>query len=547
MSAPLKQILIRTDQASIYYKSGFADTDWTLIGVGSGGGGAGVNVQNQGVAIPNNPHSTLNFNGPGVTATDAGAGVAGIFIPGASEAANSVLTFRPGSAFTGPTVFNDWADLYAQLVALRTATDDSGRFTIVFDDADGACVIPPTAIYDMDLTEWLGVRWFADVENGQQVTVTIGDGTVNDALITNLRQITGLALVADQPTTPPLQLNGQIALTLIGTTISTAAGGDTVLEATGSCLIRLADESSFDVGASTALHVTSGTATIIIDGENAVIPPAAVSSTGGTALQGILQSSSGKFSPTQPGLVGTFGWLDSLVFRSGPAWAPIAPNNSGAINAATRIGYQIQVDGTGGPSTVSLPAAVLFQKGDSVVVKSVTDPVTITLNAAGADTIDGAATYDISGARAWVVLASNGVDGWNVIGQGPVAIYSPPEKWCQNEVAASQTDVDLSALVSVNFDTIKMIRSGSIVGLSSRFSENVSAGTATIAITKNGAAGTLAVVSTSVSNAGGGQSTQAPGIDTYVAGDEIGVQITTTGAFAPTTTDVEAWLQLFEQ
>jgi hypothetical protein len=40
MAAPLNQLLVRTDTPSLYYKSGFANTAWTLIGTGGGGGGA---------------------------------------------------------------------------------------------------------------------------------------------------------------------------------------------------------------------------------------------------------------------------------------------------------------------------------------------------------------------------------------------------------------------------------------------------------------------------------------------------------------------------
>lgn len=51
-------------------------------GGSSGGGGPAIDVQDEGVAIPNNPHATLNFVGEGVTAADAGAGVASVTIPG---------------------------------------------------------------------------------------------------------------------------------------------------------------------------------------------------------------------------------------------------------------------------------------------------------------------------------------------------------------------------------------------------------------------------------------------------------------------------------
>lgn len=151
----------------------------------------------------------------------------------------------------------------------------------------------------------------------------------------------------------------------------------------------------------------------------------------------------------------------------------------------------------------------------------------------------------------WYFLTTTGIayrktgagnTAWSIVG----LVYSPPEKWAQDPVTASQINVVLSALVSISFDTIKMIRAGSIVGLSTRLTDAVSAGTATVKATINGVASTLSVVSTNASNQSGGQSAQAPGIDTYVAGDELGMQITTDGSFAPITTNLEGWMQLFE-
>jgi hypothetical protein len=139
----------------------------------------------------------------------------------------------------------------------------------------------------------------------------------------------------------------------------------------------------------------------------------------------------------------------------------------------------------------------------------------------------------------------NDVDGGDS-GGGGASIYALPEQWAQQDVAANQTDVDLSAQVSTNFDNVPAMRAGSIVGLSTRLTEAVTAGTLTVAVTINGAVGTLAVVSTSGSNPSGGQATQATGVDTYVAGDLIGVQLTTDAGFLPVTTDLEAWLQVSE-
>lgn len=132
-------------------------------------------------------------------------------------------------------------------------------------------------------------------------------------------------------------------------------------------------------------------------------------------------------------------------------------------------------------------------------------------------------------------------------GGGGTDRYSPPEKWYQENIPGGQANVDLSALVSVSFDTIKMIRAGSIVGLSTRFTQAITdanAGSAIITVTVNGASGTLSISHDAGSNPTGGEATQAPAVDTFVAGDLLGVEITTLATFAPTTNKVEAWLDL---
>jgi hypothetical protein len=134
----------------------------------------------------------------------------------------------------------------------------------------------------------------------------------------------------------------------------------------------------------------------------------------------------------------------------------------------------------------------------------------------------------------------------NVIGRSissSTGIETMPEQWGQQNVAASQTNVPLSCLVSINFDTIKMMRPGSVVGMSTRLTEAIAAGTLTVRLTKNGAAGTLLIAHTSGT---GGEVIQGVGVDTYAAGDLIGVQITTTAGFLPITTDLEVWLEIAE-
>ncbi len=50
--------------------------------VGPAGNGVAVIVNEEGVAVPNGPFSTLNFTGAGITATDAGSNVTNIDVPG---------------------------------------------------------------------------------------------------------------------------------------------------------------------------------------------------------------------------------------------------------------------------------------------------------------------------------------------------------------------------------------------------------------------------------------------------------------------------------
>lgn len=126
--------------------------------------------------------------------------------------------------------------------------------------------------------------------------------------------------------------------------------------------------------------------------------------------------------------------------------------------------------------------------------------------------------------------------------EGGSGAYALPEQWAQNDVAANQAAVALSAQVSTNFDNIQMIRAGSLVGLSVRFTEVITTGQAEVIVTINGVATALAVIVASGFDSG--VATATAGDIPYVAGDTIGMTITTPGGFAPTTTDVEAWAQV---
>lgn len=205
---------------------------------------------------PNNPG--LPIINLGATTTGGGAG-------GGTLTATNVLTFRPGSGITGPLVFDDWDDLYAKLVDLRTDADvdDSGIYTIVFDDQDGALAVPAGA-YDMDRTTWIGVRWWRDSGNvtaGYQVEVTLDDGCA----VANLARIEGLAITSDSAD-PAILVTDLQGITLEGTSIATT-DAPTIQCEDGNCPIRLGDQASAAAGSIGGL-VDAGV-TIYLDGAHA--------------------------------------------------------------------------------------------------------------------------------------------------------------------------------------------------------------------------------------------------------------------------------------
>ncbi len=127
----------------------------------------------------------------------------------------------------------------------------------------------------------------------------------------------------------------------------------------------------------------------------------------------------------------------------------------------------------------------------------------------------------------------------NIEGEGGSGAFALPEQWAQNDVAANQAAVVMSAQVSTNFDDIKMPTAGILISLITRFTEAITAGTCTIIVTVNGVASALQLVHTNAANSTGGI---ALGGVAYAAGDLIGMTITTDAGFLPITTDAEAWI-----
>ena len=119
MAAPIYQLLIRTDVSELYYKSGAANTAWTLIGGGGGGGGTVTSITcGAGLSCSPNPITT--------------AGTVSL----APDGSATVITVWTGSNTIGQSSASDTGSNFFI---------GSGGFEVVENDGD-------TLIPELDLT-----------------------------------------------------------------------------------------------------------------------------------------------------------------------------------------------------------------------------------------------------------------------------------------------------------------------------------------------------------------------------------------------------------
>lgn len=145
---------------------------------GGGGGILGVDIEDEGIAIPNNPHTTLNFTGPGIVATDV-AGVATITVAGGTiqsvTLANTPYTILPDDDYLfvdssgGPIVLNlpDPSQFtYAKEYVLidTQGTFELNNVTLNPFGAEKISGLPSPKIFRTDWGGWKivtnGVDWF---------------------------------------------------------------------------------------------------------------------------------------------------------------------------------------------------------------------------------------------------------------------------------------------------------------------------------------------------------------------------------------------------
>lgn len=108
--------------------------------------------------------------------------------------------------------------------------------------------------------------------------------------------------------------------------------------------------------------------------------------------------------------------------REGAIWIPLANAAQKTITAATYTALisdnLIIADATSGAITITLPAANAYGTSQITVVKKDSSANTVTVQRAGADTIEGLTSLVISLQRGKVFLVSDGVSIWYDLGRG---------------------------------------------------------------------------------------------------------------------------------
>ncbi len=465
---------------------------------------------------------------------------------GGTASSSNCLIFRPGSGLTGPTIFAVWADLITRLAALRAANNAGGCYNIVFDDSTTSPAVVPAGAYDMT-----GVEWHA--ADGRTTSVDIADG----ATFTGLRTFRGTLIVEGQSLTTPAVtdvLNNEI-VTIDGATLDVVVGG--------APLYRF---SSLGGGGDLAVLAFSNAGTAALNTAEPVfdVPVAGSilfsdSQTGGpqrTAIEGVVGAILFQQVRATGSILGPQAFLGTnLLFVAAPGplrnilGTRAAPLVASTTLAANDVAYY---DVSGGAVAQTLPLSVdpsFRTEGRPVTMFETSGTAGLTAVPAGAETINGVAAALAIPPGLGLRFISDGAGDWTVeaLGASSVAAgaadrYSPPEKWQRNNIGAGTLATPMSALVSTNFDDINMIRAGSIIGLSARLTAAITAGSCTVTITKNGVAGTLTLtMGIGVSDA---EATQLAGIDTFVAGDKIGIEFSTGLGTTPTAADLEAWLDM---
>jgi len=365
-----------------------------------------------------------------------------------SAALSNVFVFRPGGvANPSQNIFTTWASLYTTLI-LR-----DGPRVIEFDDTLGACQIPAGGPYAMLNVEWRGMpggtgnaRTFVDILNG--------------ASFTNLRTFRNIIVNNQCTVTPPVADlgNGAIIEVVDDSDLYSTPGTVPFFRSTGApgTLVYFHLENStigFYNPGIIVIDIPLVHGLYLILGDNSVIWNGVLQGIGTATKFHRFNSPSAQIMEPQAAWVGNTTWenVQDQALRLNPA-PGVAPG--GAV-ATPAHGSFLRVDSTAAIITQALPqlagAAVFDGAGRWCAIKDVATNglYGVTVDAFGAETINGALTYAIPPGGAALFIA-DGVSNWTAIGIDMNHVLNRLNTFTRAQGSAQVAVVDNVAGVIIN-------------------------------------------------------------------------------------------------
>ncbi len=333
--------------------------------------------------------TTMRFDG--FTVVDEGGSTVSI----TAIDTNTIYAFvyQPGGTPNNINVFSDWDLLTTAMGAV------AGPKLLQFDDQFLPVTIP-AGTWDMTDTVWEGIDKNYAASIGSTL-VTFDDG----AIVIKLRTVRGLHLVCAGAAAITDLTDGDV-FTLDDYSV---IGGDInpVIDVSGiggkAATISVRHGSQVlqqDLGISGL-----NDSVLYIDVDSASLLEAnTVSGTGGALIL--------KLSRVSP----NGGFLQSFFTGSVQVENSLGGFNMQPDSLSQLFGGTLNYFSLGGAVNANLTPAN-WQPGAIIVVKNTSGAGTVTINPSGADTIDGAATHVITTGQGSVILVSDGVSNWMIIGE----------------------------------------------------------------------------------------------------------------------------------
>ena len=396
----------------------------TNTGSGSTGAtGLAGSTGSTGMAGPTGATGTAGSTGPTGPTGLASTGPTGPFGTGTtgptgpsqiSGPANTSIIYRPGSGLSGPTVFDTWAGVIAELAALRAVNNGSGTYTILFDDSIVTPAPVPAGVFDMTNVTWAGM-----LSRAVTVTVAVAEG----AVLLQLRHIVDAIQVTFTGATPPVADFAnpfEVFAIDTGTSITSTGTGPFLRNAgPGSVVLALRDGSTITYSGTQVVDVatTSTPGFLIVGFSGSSLNSDTISGIPGSSVQLSWLVSSAQLSEDQPTFSAAGGAIsvENSTCRRFFSTLTITSNQNVDPNVIARV------DTNGGPVTITLPSA-FNNRGLSVIVKDVGGQATtnnITIVPSGGDTVDGAAAQIIAVDRRSLTFTSDGTSDWLITAASP--------------------------------------------------------------------------------------------------------------------------------